>query len=157
MTPHSAHLLLGTCAFRMMPTDSLQQAPSSARITRLGAQGLALSYTWSHPSDGEQHGSVLLGADGEHGLVEASWFDTWHQQPTLMRLQGSRQGSRVEVAGTYEQEWAWRIGLDLADDAASMTMCNVVPESALAQLPADSPPMSAGPYEVMVAQWRTGV
>lgn len=152
MNPHSA--LHGTCAFRMMPTDSLEQAPSTACAVRLGEQGLALSYTWSHPNDGEQHGSVLLGGDGEHGLVEASWFDTWHQQPTLMRLQGSRRDSRVEVMGTYEQEWGWSISVDLAADTATMTMCNVVPESALAQLPADSPPMSAGPYEVMVATWR---
>ena len=31
-----------------------------------------------------------------------------------------------------------------------MTMCNVVPESALAQLPPDAPPVEAGPYDVMV-------
>lgn len=137
-----------------MPSDSFEQAPSTAHVARLGAQGLAVTYTWAHPIDGEQHGGVLIGADDGDGRVEAAWFDTWHQQPALMHLEGSRRGPRVDVGGTYEQEWGWTISIDLADDAASMTMCNVVPESALAQLPPDSPAMSSGPYDVMVARWR---
>lgn len=44
------------------------------------------------------------------------------------------------------------MSLDLAGPDAAMTMCNVVPESALAQLPPDAPPVEAGPYDVMVAR-----
>ena len=46
-----------------------------------------------------------------------------------------------------------QVTVALADGAVSMTMCNVVPESALSMAPPDGPPMSAGPYDVMVASW----
>lgn len=146
--------LTGECAFRMMPGDSFSHGPSAAAVTRVGEEGLAVSYTWVHPVDGQQHGSVLVGGLGDDGRVEAAFFDTWHQQPPLMRLSGSRAGARVELLGTYEQEWGWTIDIELGAAGATMTMCNVIPQSALAQAPADAPPMSAGPYEVMVARWH---
>lgn len=46
------------------------------------------------------------------------------------------------------------MSLDLAGPDAAMTMVNAVPESALAQLPPDAPPVEAGPYDVMVARWE---
>ena len=107
----------------------------------------------SHPADGEQRGVLLVGGVGEDGVVEASLFDTWHQQPGLMQLTGTRDGSRVDLSAPYMDEWAWEVSVELGDDV-SMTMRNVVPESALAMLPPDSPPMSAGPYDAMVAVWR---
>ncbi|HMQ64989.1 MAG TPA: hypothetical protein PJ992_01770 [Arachnia sp.] len=145
--------LTGTCAFRLMPVDPLADGPSSALVTRVGEQGFTLHYTWVHPADGEQRGVLLVGGVGEDGVVEASLLDTWHQQPGLMQLTGTRDGSRVDLSAPYMEEWAWEVSVELGDDV-SMTMRNVVPESALAMLPPDSPPMSAGPYDAMVAVWR---
>lgn len=147
------HDLTGSCAFRLMPNDDLADAPSSACVRRIGAQGFSLAYTWQHPTDGVQHGTILVGGTGPEESVEASWFDTWHQQPGLMHFTGERHGNRVDLRGTYLGEWGWTVALDLAPEAVSMTMCNVVPESALADLPPDAPAMSAGPYDVMVARW----
>ena len=57
--------------------------------------------------------------------------------------------------------WTYASGatslLDQCDvRAASARVLNwtLVPESALAMLPPDSPPMSGGPYDAMVAVWR---
>lgn len=150
-SPYAVH---GTCAFRLMPNDPLAEGPSSATLTTIGDQGFTLTYTWVHPTDGEQQGALLVGGTGEGGAVEASLFDTWHQQPGLMSLHGTRAGDRVAVGGTYLEEWGWTVDIDLTGHEVVMTMRNVVPESALASLPPDSPPMSAGPYDVMVAVWR---
>ncbi|CCI52935.1 hypothetical protein BN13_250023 [Nostocoides jenkinsii Ben 74] len=35
--------LSGTCAFRLMPTDELADAPSTATLNRIGAQGFTLA------------------------------------------------------------------------------------------------------------------
>lgn len=145
--------LTGTCAFRLMPVDPLAEDVSSATVTRVGGQGFTLDYTWRHPVDGEQRGVLLVGGTGEDGGVEAALFDTWHQQPGLMRLVGTRMGDRVGLGATYAEEWGWEVDVELGEDAVTMTMRNVVPESALAMLPPDSPPMSAGPYDAMVASW----
>lgn len=145
--------LTGRCGFRLMPLDELCDGPSSALLTPVGEQGFTLHYTWTHPTDGVQRGVVLVGGTGEEGRVEGSLFDTWHQQPGLMPLTGTRDGDRVALAGTYLEEWGWQVDVELGDGAARMTMRNVVPASALAMLPPDSPPMSAGPYEVMRADW----
>lgn len=154
--------LSGTCAFRLMPSDTLADAPSTAAVAPLGG-GVSLAYTWTHPLDGEQQGGLVVGAPDEQGRVgrpdeqgrvEAAWFDTWHQQPGLMILLGREEEDRVELAATYAEEWGWTIALDLTDDHAAMTMCNVVPASALEQLPPDAPPVEAGPYDVMVARWE---
>lgn len=144
--------LPGTCSFRLMPSDPLVEGPSSVVLTSVGP-GLTVHYTWQHPTDGAQRGAVLVGAPGDDGTMEAAWLDTWHQQPGIMRLAGARAGSRVEVRGTYAGEWGWVIAFEVAAGQASMVMSNVVPESALADLPPDAPSATAGPYEVMVASW----
>ena len=147
--------LTGTCAFRLLPSDDLADAPSRASLSRLGA-GLSLTYTWEHPVDGEQFGGLVVGGPGEEGRVQAAWYDTWHQQPDVMTLIGRRDVDRVELEATYAEEWGWTITIDFSATEAAMTMCNVVPESALASLPADAPPVDAGPYDVMVARWFSG-
>lgn len=154
MSTHLGSGLTGTSTFRMMPTDAFDEGPSSAVISRLGDEGLSVAYTWVHPADGEQSGGLVIGAVAEDGTVEASWFDTWHQKPGLMQFTGARTGERVELSGTYLEEWGWTITIDTGGDGVTMTMCNVIPESALGMAPPDGPPISAGPYDVMVAQWR---
>lgn len=156
--------LAGSCAFRLLPGDDLTEAASSASVARVGAEGVLVSYRWSHPSDGEQQGALLVGGRAEDGRVEAAWFDTWHQQPGLMTLVGERDGSVTDLRGSYAPQWGWTIRLELRDAAevdpaaagavVSLTMCNVVPESACDGEPGETPAMSPGPYEVMVAEWR---
>ena len=151
---HTPDALSGTCAFRLMPNDPLVDGPSSGTLTPVGAQGFTLHYAWVHPADGAQQGVLLVGGTDDAGRVEGALFDTWHQQPGLMTLHGTRNGDRVELAGTYMEEWGWTVAVEPAQEAVTMTMCNVVPESALSMAPPEGPPMSAGPYDVMVASWR---
>lgn len=148
-----ATLLTGTCAFRLMPSDELADAPSSAAVARLGT-GLSIAYSWHHAVDGEQRGALVIGGPDERGSVEASWFDSWHQQPGLMTLPGRRVDDRIELTGTYAEEWGWTITIGLSDSEVSMTMCNVIPASALADRSPDKPAVEAGPYDVMVARWQ---
>ena len=133
--PQGTTYLTGTCAFRLMSADPPAEGPSTASVTPVGEQGLTLHYTWHHPADGEQHGVLLVGGSDDEGRAEAALFDTWHQQPGLKQLTGTRDGDRIEVAATYLEEWGWEVGVELGADAVSMTMRNVVPESALAMLP----------------------
>ncbi|MEI2778426.1 MAG: hypothetical protein V9G19_21135 [Tetrasphaera sp.] len=147
--------LTGTCAFRLMPSDDLAPAPSTAVLSQLASQAWNLAYTWEHASGGEQRGGLVIGSPGEDGQVEAAWFDSWHQQPAIMRLTGNSTESGASLLGTYAEEWGWTITLEADGDTVRMTMCNVIPDSALAQAPPDAPPMSAGPYDVMVAEWTS--
>lgn len=145
----------GTSDFRQMPNDDFASGPSSATVGGVG-KALVLTYTWVHPADGDQHGHLLLGAPGaDTDAVTAAWSDSWHQQPDLLILTGTREGDSARLAATYLGDWGWQIDLEgLSGEEATMTMRNVVPESALADAPADVP-MSAGPYDVMVARWST--
>lgn len=154
MSNHIGRRLSGVSSFRMMPTDEFDTGASVAVVTRLGGEALSLAYSWIHPSDGGQHGALVVGAADEEGAVEAAWFDTWHQKPGLMRLTGQREDERITLAATYMEEWGWTIEIVLGQDGTTMTMCNVIPELALAMAPPDGPPITAGPYEVSVAEWR---
>ncbi|MDO5501752.1 MAG: hypothetical protein Q4G67_01140 [Actinomycetia bacterium] len=154
MSHHFAHRVSGPSSFRLMPTDDFDTSESSAVVSCLGAEGLSVAYTWIHPADGEQRGAIVIGAADDDGRVEAAWFDTWHQKPQLMQLSGTRDGERIALSGTYLEEWGWTIEIVHGEEETSMRMCNVVPESALAMAPADGPEISAGAYEVSLAEWR---
>lgn len=137
--------LTGTSAFRLMPTDDLVAGDSAAECTREAA-GFAwqLRYDWVHPQDGLQSGVLLVGGADEEGVVRASWIDSWHQKPGLAELTGSIAGDGVELAMTYAGDWGWQIAVQTAEDALTMTMHNVLPESM-----GDA----AGAYLVMDARW----
>lgn len=134
--------LTGTCAFRLMPTDDLAAAPSALSVDAAAGGAQLLTYTWLHPDDGEQAGSLLLGATAADGGVTAAWTDTWHQHD-LTLLTGATRGPVTTVAYDYAPGWRWEIDLELAG-AVGMVMRNVVPEHQ------DGP---AGPYDVMRARW----
>lgn len=147
----------GTCAFRLMPQDDLAEGPSTATIEQVAPTQWLVRYTWTHPLDGNQHGVLLVGGpdEGAH-TVGASLADSWHQNPGLMTLAGTVDGTGVRLSAQYAGDWGWEVDLDgLGTDAPSMTMRNVVPASALEMLPEDAPPVEAGPYDVMVARWRS--
>jgi hypothetical protein len=129
----------GTCAFRLMPAYELAVAPSMLSVSH-GAAGRAalLTYTWVHPHDGEQAGTLMLGTPDDDGLLTGAWVDSWHQ-PTVVLLTG-RDGT---VGYDYAPGWRWEVDLELAG-AVGMVMRNVVPEGE------DGP---AGPYDVMRARW----
>jgi len=145
----------GTCGFRLMPADDLADAASTFSRTPIGAAQMLLRYTWIHPADGPQQGTLLLGGPEDGGReVHAAWADTWHQQPGLLVLTGTRDGDRVDLAATYLGDWGWEISFTgVMSDSPAMTMRNVVPASARDSLPPDSPPVTAGPYDVMLARW----
>lgn len=140
----SPRTLTGTCAFRLMPSDELAPAPSTLVVeAAAGGRATQLTYTWHHPGDGAQTGTVLLGVAGDGGVVTAAWVDSWHQ-PDVVLLTGSGTAASSTVGYDYAPGWRWEV--DVAVDTASveMAMRNVVPEG-------QGGP--AGPYDVMRATW----
>ena len=140
--------LTGTCAFRLRTTDELAPERSTLVVDEVAAGRAALlTYTWWHPDDGEQTGTLVLGVPADDGAVAASWVDSWHQ-PDVVLLTGS--GTAADSASTstvgyeYARGWGWEVEVALDAAGASLVMRNVVPEGQ------DGP---AGPYDVMRASW----
>jgi len=134
----------GTAGFRLMPTDDLATGDSSLEVAD-AARGRAvrLAYTWTHPDDGEQAGTLLLGRPGEDGSVSAAWVDSWHQQDVTL-LSGTGAGSTATVGYEYAPGWHWEVELRFGAGSVDLVMRNVVPET-------DEAP--AATYDVMLASW----
>jgi hypothetical protein len=131
----------------MMPSDELASGPATATVTSAGGgHSTLVRYTWEHPADGPQDGVLLVGTPEEGAAeVTAAWSDSWHQQPGLMVLAGTRDAERIDLAAEYGGGWGWTITVELGDPL-TLTMCNVIPaEHATADI-------AAGPYPVMVAE-----
>lgn len=135
----------GTCAFRLMPSDALAPGASTATATaEADGWGWCLRYSWTHPDDGVQHGTLLLGSPAEEGGIQAAWLDSWHCKPELRLLTGSVVGDGVHLEMTYEG-WGWTIDLRPAAPGLSMVMNNVIPPGHEG---------FEGAYVVMDAAWR---
>lgn len=135
----------GTNGFRMYPTDEMSVARSTARTTTVAdGHGWTLTYTWIHPTDGEQTGTLLLGTPEEDGSASLAWMDSWHQKPGVRLFTGTGDENGVDTQADYDG-WGWTIAVTAEPDALTLTMCNVVP--------ADHPSGQPGPYEVMQARW----
>jgi hypothetical protein len=133
----------GTCSFRLMPTDELVEAPSTLTVTEAATdRALALAYSWSHPEDGPQTGTLLLGVPVEDGVVSAAWVDSWHQRDVVL-LTGSSDPATVTVGYEYAPGWSWEIEVG-GGDTTTLVMRNAVPER-------ESSP--AVTYDVMRASW----
>ena len=127
-----------------MPTDGFAGSESTLEVapTALG-RALRLDYTWAHPEDGEQAGSLLLGVPGADGVVTAGWVDSWHQkEPTL--LSGTGSASSASVGYEYAPGWRWEVEVRVSGPSVELAMRNVVPESD------DTPAVT---YDVMRASW----
>ena len=136
---------VGTCAFRLMPTDGFASAPSSATTdTEADGSGWSLRYVWTHPDDGVQSGTLLLGSSDQDGVVTAAWIDAWHQKPHLGVLTGSVVEGGVRLEMDYGG-WGWTIEVVGDGEQLRMVMNNVIPEGIEGAEP--------GPYVVMDAQW----
>ncbi len=134
----------GTCAFRLMPTDDLADAPSTLSVEEAAAgRATVLTYTWLHPDDGAQSGTLLLGLPADDGAVAAAWVDSWHQRDVVL-LTGTCRAGMTSVGYDYAPGWRWEIDVVVEAAALSMVMRTRVPE-------ADGSP--AGAYDVMRASW----
>ena len=98
----------GSYAFRLLPTDEFDGGESRVSVD-LAAAGRAVivAYTWGHPVDGPQAGTLLLGVPDEDGAVSAAWVDSWHQR-SVVALTGTRTAAGAEVAYEYAPGWTWR-------------------------------------------------
>jgi hypothetical protein len=145
---HLAGSWAGTNAFRLMPADDLFDAPATATVTTVaGGHAVVITYTWVHPQDGPQEGTLLIGSPDEQGEATAAWGDSWHQQPSIRTLPGTLADGRLEVAADYGGGWRWTIAVE-GDDPLTMTMFNVVPD----EYATDESP--AGPYPAMITELR---
>ena len=130
----------GLNAFRLMPDDDPFRAPSSLDVSPTAAgRAVLLAYTWVHPDDGEQAGTLMLGTSDDDGVRTAGWVDSWHQ-PAVALL----TGTDAVVGYEYAPGWRWEVEVSATDDAVTMVMHNVVPEE-------DGEP--GGRYVVMQATW----
>lgn len=138
----------GTCAFRMMPEDELKKATSSAIVTDEDlSKAVVIRYDWTHPTDGDQAGTMLVGGRGDDDERTIAWHDSWHQQPQVALLKGvSRPGSGLKVEMEYGGNWGWTIEVYEEKRTLYMQMCNVIPDGVEGAKP--------GPYVVMDAVWH---
>ena len=136
----SAGIRSGSNAFRLMPEDDLFHAPSSLDVRHTAAGRAALlTYSWVHPEDGGQTGTLMLGTTGDDGVRTAGWVDSWHQ-PVVALL----TGTDALLGYEYAPGWRWEVEVSATDDAVTMAMHNVVPDG-------DDGP--GGRYVVMQATW----
>lgn len=147
-------LLTGDNAFRLLPDDPLESRPATATVTpAAGGHALLTQYTWEHPDDGPQSGVLLVGSPDQDGQVEATWLDSWHQQPGPLRLTGpASPPTRCALAATYSGAWGWQIDLTVEASRLLLLMRHVVPAEAIQP---DAPAsLTPGPYDVMVLDVR---
>jgi hypothetical protein len=134
----------GTATFRLMPTDDPASGTSGATVdVAAGGRALLLSYTWEHPQDGAQSGTLLLGVPDETGRVGAGWVDSWHQ-PGVAALTGTVTAAGAVVGYEYAPGWRWEVELEVADGVPVLVMRNVVPDRE------DGP---GATYEVTRSSW----
>lgn len=135
----------GACAFRMMPTDEFATAPSTATASsEADGFGWSLRYEWTHPTDGAQAATLLVGSPDDVGAVNGAWIDAWHHKPHLGILTGSIVDGVVHLEMEYSG-WGWTISLSGDGDELRMVMNNVIPDGIEGAEP--------GPYVVMDAHW----
>ena len=121
----------GSNDFRLMPTDPVHTAPAAATVAMAAGGTLAtITYTWSHPEDGEQEGLLVVGLGEDEGAVVAFWGDSWHQHPSPKMLLGTVDGGVVTLDYEYGEGWRWQIFVDVSDEALlQLRMDNVVPDA----------------------------
>jgi|JI8StandDraft_1071087.scaffolds.fasta_scaffold102814_2 hypothetical protein len=136
----------GTCGFRLMPDDELTVLPSRA-VTAVEADGWgwSLRYTWTHPDDGEQSGTLLLASPDDEATLTAAWLDSWHQKPDLRLLTGTAADGVAHLEMEYDG-WGWTIEVRPDGDELRLAMHNVVPSGVAG--------VAGGPYLVMDAHWQ---
>jgi hypothetical protein len=118
----------GTATFRLMPDHELATGTSTVDVLLVArGRALSLAYTWTHPEDGEQAGTLLLGVPGDDGAVHAAWVDSWHQ-PDVVALAGARTDTGARVGYEYAPGWHWEIELEVSGGRPALVMRNVVPE-----------------------------
>lgn len=134
----------GSCAFRLMPTDEFHTGSSMVSVDDAAAgRAVLVTYTWAHPADGPQTGTLLLGVPAEDGSVSAAWVDSWHQRD-VVHLTGTGTSTGAVVAYEYAPGWTWEIEAVVDAGTLSLVMRNGVPES-------DEGPATR--YETMRGRW----
>ena len=145
-TPYGAPLgqWSGTCDFRLLPTDEFAGSASTLSVTEAAAgRALLLTYSWEHPEDGAQTGTLMLGVVGESGDVPAAWVYSWHQRD-VVALTGRGAGPALTVGYEDAPGWRWDIEVGGSGGTTTIVMHNIVPER-------DSSPEVR--YDVMRGSW----
>lgn len=109
------------------------QTPSSVTVTSiLDGRFIRLDYNWQY-QESPQSGSMLVGWQDAARLYTLHWIDSWHMGKQVLACQGSVDGEKIVVEGSYAAppgpDWGWRIiikpqpGLQL-----EILMDNITPE-----------------------------
>lgn len=134
----------GTASFRLMSSDDPAHGPSAGSVElAAGGRAVTVAYTWTHPEDGEQGGTLLLGVPGEDGTLTAGWVDSWHQ-PDVVALSGRATDTGAVAGYEYAPGWRWEVVLEVVDGTPQLVMRNLVPDGE------DGPGAS---YEVTRTSW----
>lgn len=134
----------GSYAFRLLPDDHFDEGASTVAVDAAASgRAVLVSYTWVHPVDGPQAGTLLLGVPGEDGAVSAAWVDSWHQRD-VVALTGTGTAAGAVVAYEYAPGWTWEIEVAVVDGSLTLVMRNGVPEG-------DDGP--AARYDAMRGSW----
>ncbi len=95
----------------------------------LGGHFATLDTTWHE--DGPQEGTLLV-CGNEEGRATGGWCDSWHQNASVLTLDGTWDDEAVRLEGRYavpgHPDWGWRIALRLEGDELVVAMENVSPE-----------------------------
>lgn len=119
----------GSYAFRLLPDDDFDEGTSTVAVDDAASgRAVLVTYTWTHPADGPQTGTLLLGVPGDDGAVSAAWVDSWHQRD-VVALTGMSTPTGAVVGYEYAPGWTWEIEVVVVDRSLSMVMRNGVPES----------------------------
>ena len=106
--------------------DPLGDVPDLSDCTIAIDDGV-VHYTWSYEGK-EQQGSLKL-RSGSSGELDAEFTDTWHSKDPMTLEHVAGLPSMLNVAGTYMEEWGWRISLchRTPTDELVLQMTNVTP------------------------------
>ena len=115
-----------------LPQDKqVSESQSTLHIDTDGHDAFAtIAYTWAYEGK-RQEGTILLCASEHGNTVQLGWVDSWHQNTSVMHLNGEvAKSGLLKAKGTYvagKEAWGWTIAFRREEDGLNLEMENVKP------------------------------